>query len=258
MNDVCGIYMIRNNVNGKIYIGQTSTIYKRFHQHKLKLNSGAHVNKHLQHAWDIYGASTFEFSIVEECEQSILDEREIYWIAKYNAMKDGYNQTLGGGGKRGWITPSSVVMKRTGKNNATSRKVVCLNTGDVFDCIRDAAQAYNVHFSLITMCCRGKIKTCGSGDRNKAGNVWMYYDDYARLNKDEIDNIIALSKSRNPARHNLPRKVVCLSTGDIFDSMSLAANAYGIRSSGISGCCSGKRRTAGGLKWSFYDECEAG
>jgi len=55
----------------------------------------------------MYGEDNFEFSIIEECPISMLDEREIYWIDKlktYVGFDDcqGYNDDLGGKGIRGY------------------------------------------------------------------------------------------------------------------------------------------------------------
>lgn len=43
-----------------------------------------------------YGLENFSFSILEECEESQLKEREIYWIATLDTYYHGYNATLGG------------------------------------------------------------------------------------------------------------------------------------------------------------------
>lgn len=94
--------MIKNKVNGNIYIGQAVDIYERWKEHISLLRREKHVNNHLQRAWNKYGDYNFEFSIVEECDENALNDREIYWIAEYDSYHNGYNQTLGGGGVRGF------------------------------------------------------------------------------------------------------------------------------------------------------------
>ena len=51
-----------------------------------------------------YGYDNFIPSEIEECDNSLLDEREIYWIAYYNTTNKqyGYNMTTGGGGGDTW------------------------------------------------------------------------------------------------------------------------------------------------------------
>lgn len=43
-----------------------------------------------------YGKDNFIIETVEECDQQLLNEREIYWISYYNSYETGYNSTLGG------------------------------------------------------------------------------------------------------------------------------------------------------------------
>ena len=77
----CGIYMILNKVNGKIYIGKAIDIERmRWEQHKRRLRDNKHDNKHLQNAWNKYGEINFEFSILLECEESQLNTYEQYYI----------------------------------------------------------------------------------------------------------------------------------------------------------------------------------
>ena len=97
------IYKITNIINGKLYIGQTKkTIEERFQTH-LK-NAKNHINRYLYDAMNKYGYNNFIPSLIEECEDNLLDEREIYWIAFYNTTdkKFGYNMTIGGGGGDVW------------------------------------------------------------------------------------------------------------------------------------------------------------
>lgn len=61
----CGIYIIRNLVNDKIYVGSSVNIKRRFAQHKSTLRHNTHKNKHLQNAWNKYGEENFEFVTIE-------------------------------------------------------------------------------------------------------------------------------------------------------------------------------------------------
>jgi len=56
-------------------------------------------NGHFYRALRKYGIENFTFQIVELCVQSDLDDREIYWIGKYDSFTNGYNETLGGKAK---------------------------------------------------------------------------------------------------------------------------------------------------------------
>jgi len=114
---ICGIYCIENLINHKKYIGQSVNITNRFYGHKNKLKENIHRNDHLQAAWNKYGEDNFEFSIIELCDESLLDEKEKYYIKFYdsNTNDNGYNIELGGKGK-GQIPDS--IKKKISENHA--------------------------------------------------------------------------------------------------------------------------------------------
>lgn len=91
------IYKIENNINHKIYIGQTVKFYEeRFKQHKVNYTKEYFSQIVLYKAFNKYGIENFTFSVIEEVDNKLLDEREKYWISYYNSYYDGYNSTLGG------------------------------------------------------------------------------------------------------------------------------------------------------------------
>lgn len=93
------IYKIKNNVNGKLYIGKTNqTIVDRFAQHCKDCLRDSEKNRPLYKAMNKYGVQNFSVEQVEECSPDIVNEREKYWIEYYNSFKQGYNATLGGDG----------------------------------------------------------------------------------------------------------------------------------------------------------------
>lgn len=60
--------------------------------------------------------------------------------------------------------------RNRGANNARSRKVLCVETGAVYGCIRDAYRETGIHFSSISKCC------CGVNQR-AGGYHWRYVDE---------------------------------------------------------------------------------
>lgn len=94
----CCIYIIRNEINGKVYIGQTVDYQKRKNSHISHLNRGAHFNRYLQAAWAKYGQAAFSFEVLEECNRKMLDGLERSYINKYKSAdeKRGYNLMTGG------------------------------------------------------------------------------------------------------------------------------------------------------------------
>lgn len=108
-----GIYMIKNTVNNKVYIGQTKAFKYRWQQHKSDLRNNRHHNKHLQFAWFKYGEDVFTFEIIEECPIESLNEKEKYWIQYYNSNDStyGYNSDCGGQGISGYVHTEEEICK---------------------------------------------------------------------------------------------------------------------------------------------------
>lgn len=190
MNKISGIYKITNQINGKIYIGQSNDIYRRWKEEKFYKG---HCNNPLKRAFNKYGLENFDFEIIEECSIEELDEKEIYYISLYksNEYEFGYNLTSGGGRcffsddvkKR--MSMAHKGMKRTKEairksaefhkgrkrseetrkkqseaKNKQKKKVLCVETKIIYESIRDASRKTKITHSCISKCCLGKTKTC--------------------------------------------------------------------------------------------------
>ena len=93
---ICGIYMITNNVNTKIYIGQSVNIKKRLIQHRE--TNGSNGASIIHQEIVKYGAENFSYSVLRKCSKEELDYFESYYIEKYNSTNEdiGYNVNTGG------------------------------------------------------------------------------------------------------------------------------------------------------------------
>lgn len=85
------IYKITNLINNKCYIGQTTDYKRRFIEHKRMYQEN---DKTLYKAFKKYGIDNFSFEVLEKCKN--YNEREIYYIEKFDSYHNGYNMTLGG------------------------------------------------------------------------------------------------------------------------------------------------------------------
>lgn len=93
-----GIYCIYNSGNGKRYIGRAMDLNSRRNGHFSLLRRSIHYNKHLQASFVKYGENLFEWIILEEVSEDILDIRERAWIEYYQSdnREFGYNKESGG------------------------------------------------------------------------------------------------------------------------------------------------------------------
>lgn len=99
------IYQIRNILNDKRYIGMTKRSVetrKLDHMKSYKNNNSRSYGFKIYRAMRKYGFDKFEFSTIEECDNSELEKREKYYIELYDTIANGYNETLGGSGKPLW------------------------------------------------------------------------------------------------------------------------------------------------------------
>ena len=69
----------------------------------------------------------------------------------------------------------------TGEQSACSKKVICLNTNEVFVSATKASKTKAINYSKLCMCCRGERKSCGK-DINGNPLRWMFYSDYLKGN----------------------------------------------------------------------------
>ena len=163
------IYSITNNLNGKQYIGKTSkdNPYDRWKEHiqhsKHQENTVAYSSVYTMpiiRALKKYGSSNFKFRVIEECATDNIDEREKYYIEKYNTCDGvGYNCTYGG---EGISKPSKYWSK-----HPNSRAVSCYTLDGVYVCdyatlgiatLETLGRKFNhSEKNCIRVCCQGKV-----------------------------------------------------------------------------------------------------
>lgn len=86
----CGIYRIRNNMNGKCYIGSSVNLEMRKAEHFRYLRGSYHANRKLQAAYNKYGEDAFVFDVIEACDKRSLLTREQYYLDRLN-FDSNYN-----------------------------------------------------------------------------------------------------------------------------------------------------------------------
>jgi group I intron endonuclease len=106
----CEIYKIINLTTGKIYVGQTVSHilnHKRYRPYGYECRFRSHISEafstkknqshYLNNAIRKYGVEDFVVELIECCELSVSDNREIHYIKELNSLfPNGYNLKNGG------------------------------------------------------------------------------------------------------------------------------------------------------------------
>ena len=142
------IYIIRNKVNNKVYVGQTTVSIKlRFQNHLSAARCGKDyvIGKAIRK----YGEENFYVELLEECLASELNEREIYWITFYNATdnKFGYNMSLGGNVNRKPTQIDEELVLKLFKEGNSAQKIKTLLHTDSHN-ISMILKKYNITYGI--------------------------------------------------------------------------------------------------------------
>lgn len=207
------VYKITNDINGKIYVGQTSrSLERRWNEHCRDMYRRNMEKRPLYAAMNKYGVKHFHMELIEECSLEDVCEREKYWIEYYHSFKNGYNATMGGDGTV-YADYDLIVAtyQELGFINKTAEKLnVDTHT------VRNALNAKNIPYLGRT-----------EAPRAATGKIVNQYD----LNNNFIQSFPSV-------------KAAAESIGKIT-STSNGATSH------ISDVCRGKRKTAYGYIWRF-------
>lgn len=249
------VYMTRNNINGHIYVGQ-----KKYDKHKLYI-SYLGSGKLLHIAIKKYGKENFSKIILENCStKELLDEREIYWIEKTNALNNkNYNMAKGGTGGdtlrycfeeyKQYVNEKRTASLKginKGSKNHTAKKVICLNNDMIFDTLVDASEYAKVKPEGISNVCKNFSKgnyyrTAGNDPITNERLHWAFYDDDFIKNYKGFDYYLGKIDEHNKEIkdkrrkqyetylkkfQSKPKKVQCINDGKIFNSVQDAAEFY--------------------------------
>ncbi|EOT38251.1 GIY-YIG nuclease family protein [Enterococcus dispar] len=207
------IYMFKNKINGKTYIGQTIRTFEERTSEHLR-----HTETCFDKALNKYGIENFEYCIIDEAlSLDELNAKETYWIAKTNSMiPNGYNLCLGGNNTCGYTHREE--SKR--KMSLTKRKNGSMKA--------EKNHYYGKHHTLEI---REKMKKAWTPERK------------SKLSEQSkrLDRSYQFVRVRNKE------------TGEIYNSVKEAGEKTGVLATHITRVCKGKRKSAGGIKWEYVD-----
>lgn len=247
MNKTYCVYIHTNLVNGKKYIGQTSqSPEKRWDKGKGYITSPKFYNAIQKYGWHNFKHEIIALNLTIE-QANYLEEQ---LIQKYCTQNDDFGYNIKNGGNNG--SHSEETKRKIGESNSISQKGKRWSEqqrsklSEMFS--GEGNPFYGHHHTEET---KKKISESRKG-KLQGKNHPMY----GKKHTDE--ELKKMSKNR---KGKGGKKVICINTGEIFETMMDAARWCGLKnSSSIGQVCNkiGKRETAGKhpitkekLKWEF-------
>lgn len=223
------VYMHKNKTNGKVYIGIT----KQKPQYRWS-NGKGYDNQYFKKAIQKYGFNNFEHLILyENLTQKEAEQKEIELITYYKSSerKFGYNISKGG------MVNNGVPCKEE-----TKQKISRANKG-----IKNGMYGKHHSEEALKKISESSYKKWENEDyKNKVINTLKKYK--KNFEKGHIPWNKGIKGKPAPNR----KKVICIDTNEIFDSIAQAEKTKNV--SNISCCCNGKRKSTKGLHFKFYEE----
>lgn len=194
-----------------------------------------------------YGKENFTWEIIDTANTiEELNEKESFYILKYKSYLTEFGYNLKIEGENHFLSNETKkkiseaqkgeknhMFGKKGSLNQTSKRVINLNSREIYESISYCAEKEQISASHISAVCLGK-----RGSVN--GKVFRYID--------KFNNII--EPLHNTKIKN--RKVINLDTGEIFNSATEAEYLLsGKKQGNISKVCNGLRKTYKGYRWSF-------
>ena len=209
------IYLITNKINNKKYVGQTiNSINTRWIQHKCEAKY-LRPDVYFIRALRKYGTDNFIVEQLEECDNSLLDEREQYYIKLYNSNNKeyGYNSTIGGN-----------------SNNRKYEREDILNLWDEGLTIKEIAQQL--------LCCYQTVSTVLSDNGINES-----------LRRSRSMQKASEAKKKPILQYSLDGQLV-----NRFSCINDAIQKTGFHETSIRDVCNHRRHSANGYIWCHEDE----
>lgn len=266
----CGIYKIVNLVNSKIYVGSSINLKSRKYAHFNTLLKNRHDNNYLQNAYNKYGKENFKWEVIEYIDKledkkelkKILLDKEQYWINSLKVCNKniGYNLAPVAGNCLG-IVPSEETRRKMSESQKrrhlenphleeTKNKIGKAHKGkkvsqETKDKLSKAHKGNKYSLGRIpTEENRKNMSVAQKGKKRSQESIQRRKDTMSKKTREEMLKI----------QGKVSKKVINVTTKEIFNSISEAARTYNVSISNISKVC---RKREGSIKnciWRYLDE----
>lgn len=236
-----GIYKIINP-KGKIYIGQSINIEKRWKYYSSQYHNKLDKQNKLFNSFKKYSVENHLFEIIEKCDIPSLNEREIFWGKFYKCIEPDLGLNLRELGKQGqWTEEAKLKLSKAQKGKLrhtleSKAKISTALTGTKYT--------------------EEQKKRCSenSGMRNKIDHTGGSKKGWTRTT--ESKNNISAAKLGKPNNKDL-RSIYQLDLlGNILNEFKGATKAQfstGIRRDSIGNVLKKRQKSAGGFVWKYKE-----
>lgn len=213
-NESFCVYMHKLRSDGRVYIGQTYNVHQRWYAQGKKYRRCTHFWNAIQK----YGWDSFEHIILEDnLSKEEADYYEDYYIAIYDSMNPEHGFNLRYGGSHGKLSEE------------TKKLLSKINKGRKLP--EEAIQKMS--------------------EKRKGVKLSDYHKQ--RISEGRKQSQRAKDASLKNVE-DCKKKVVCVETNVVFNSVNEAAESVNVSKTCISECLHGKQHTSGGYHWKLFDE----
>ena len=121
------------------------------------------------------------------------------------------------------------------RQDSNKSRIICIETGVVYNSIQEAIDETNGS--------RNISRACQDSGLTSGGFHWMYYEEFLKK-----------GWCKREKKQGAQRKVYCVETKEVFDTISQAAKEKNVDGSGIVKCCKNPSKTTKGLHWAYLEE----
>ena len=229
------IYLRTNLVNGMKYVGQTKNLKRRESVWNSLNRKMPYANNFLEIDRKKYGLENFKTEILEECDNSKLNEMERFWIKQLNTIfPNGYN--LENGGTKGvQFHPSTIAKMSEVKKGTKHTDEWKINMSERYS--GDGNPFAGKHHSEESRK-RISLSNIGRPAWNKG----------KKMSDEQRQKNIETSKKRRKSvfQYTLKSELVA-----VYEGRNEAAKITGFDKKCIGNACNGRLKTYKGYIWSY-------
>lgn len=236
-----GIYKL-TSPSGKVYVGKSYKIQTRIDRYRT-----GHCKRQpkLYNSINKYGFENHEVDILEECSEGIINEREIYWIEKYDSVNTGLNCVYGGeGGRCSEETKLKMSKSRIGLKCKTTKYNPIYQYDLDGNFIREWHNARQCAIELNTS--NGYLHTVLKTNGKKTTKGYMF----VREKVDKLPpNTKWNGKKKQVIQYDMEGNII-----NEYPSAKQAAKALNASVQNITAVCRGETKTCGGFIWKYKNQ----